>query len=265
MTFVILTAGIDLSVGSTLALCGCVATLALTRSDPGMGQSTLVLLATGAALAAGACAGLLNGWLVVSLRISPFIVTLSAMIGLRGLAKWLTDNATIDVGFGNDAAASFARLVSDKGFVIGTFVVMAIAFGALLHYTVFGRYVRAAGDNPTAARYSGLPVGAVKLAVYTLSGLSAGVAGLLYAAQTNQGDPNAGAGYELDVIAAVVLGGTSLAGGRGSIAGTVAGTLIIGVLTNLLGLNNVDSNLQMMLKAAIIIVAVWVQRRDAVA
>jgi ribose/xylose/arabinose/galactoside ABC-type transport system permease subunit len=265
MTFVILTAGIDLSVGSIVALTGCVATLLLTQWQPDIGHAPHAFLAATVAVGVGMVVGAFNGWLVAGLRISPFIATLAAMIGFRGLAKWLTDNATIDVGFGTNAAATFARVVSNKSMVIGAFVLVALLFGALLRYTVFGRYVRAVGDNATAARYSGLPIRSVRCSVYVISGLLAGIGGLLYAAQTNQGDPNAAAGYELDVIAAVVLGGTALTGGRGSIAGTVIGTLIIGTLTNLLGLNNIDSNVQMMLKAAIIVGAVWVQRREAVA
>jgi ribose transport system permease protein len=121
--------------------------------------------------------------------------------------------------------------------------------------------VRAVGDNETAARYAGLPIRGVKIWVYTLAGLLAGVGGVLYAAENHQGNPNAGVAYELDAIAAVVIGGTRLAGGSGSIGGTIVGTLTIGVLTNMLRLNNVDSNVEMMLKAVIIVLAVTIQRR----
>jgi ribose transport system permease protein len=142
---------------------------------------------------------------------------------------------------------------------------LAIIFGLLLSRTVFGRHVRAIGDNERAARYAGLPIRRVKIIVYSLSGLLSGVAGVLYAAENHQGNPNSGVAYELDAIAAVVIGGTRLSGGRGSIAGTVIGTLLVGVLTNMLRLNNVDSNVEMMVKAVIIILAVAVQKQGRAA
>ena len=126
----------------------------------------------------------------------------------------------------------------------------------VLDRTVFGRYVRAVGDNEKAARYTGLPVARIKIWVYTLSGLLSALAGAIYAAENHQGNPNAGVAYELDAIAAVVIGGTSLMGGKGSISGTIVGTLILGILTNILRLNNVDSNVEMMIKAVIILLAV---------
>jgi len=256
MTFVILTAGIDLSVGSTLALATSVVAMELTRPNANIAIAVLV------AVLASAVVGAVNGTCVALLKIQPFVVTLATMIGIRGLAKWLTGNANIDIGFGQDVAARFAELLRTKGVVIGTWVVMAVIFWVVLQRTVFGRHVRAVGDNEHAARYAGLPIRSVKIWVYTLAGLSAGVAGVLYAAENHQGNPNAGVAYELDAIAAVVIGGTSLAGGSGSIGGTIVGTLTIGVLTNMLRLNNVDSNVEMMLKALIIVLAVSLQRRD---
>src|SRR5215475_3521592 len=133
-------------------------------------------------------------------------------------------------------------------------------FWVLLARTVFGRHVRAIGDNERAAEFAGLPIRQTKIWVYTLSGLLSGIAGVLYAAENHQGNPNAGVAYELDAIAAVVIGGTRLSGGQGSISGTIIGTLIMGVLTNMLRLNNVDSNVEMMIKAVIIVLAVAVQR-----
>jgi len=143
-------------------------------------------------------------------------------------------------------------------------VIVFAVFSILLSRTVFGRRVRAIGDNQTAAVYAGLPIKRTKIYVYTWCGLLAGLAGVIYAAQNHQGNPNAGISYELEAIAAVVIGGASLAGGKGTMAGTLIGTLIMGILTNMLRLNNVDSNTEMMLKAVIIIAAVWIQQFDTV-
>ncbi|HEV1286842.1 MAG TPA: ABC transporter permease [Bryobacteraceae bacterium] len=255
MTFVILTAGIDLSVGSTLALATSVVAMGLTRPNASITTSILM------ALAASAAVGAVNGACVALLKIQPFVVTLATMIGIRGLAKWLTGNANIDIGFGQDVAARFAELLRTKTVVIGTWAAFAVILGFVLQRTVFGRHVRAVGDNEHAALYAGLPIRSVKIWVYTLAGFAAGVGGVLYAAENHQGNPNAGVAYELDAIAAVVIGGTRLAGGSGSIGATIVGTLTIGILTNMLRLNNVDSNVEMMLKAVIIVLAVTLQRR----
>jgi ribose transport system permease protein len=255
MTFVILTGGIDLSVGSILALATSLVAMWLTR-----GYTQHIAAAILVAVAASAAAGALNGAVIAVTRIQPFIVTLASMIGVRGLAKWLTDNQNIDIGFGHDLAAEFAGIVREKAIVIGAYAAAAALFWIVLSQTVFGRHVRAVGDNEKAAEYAGLPIRRTKVWVYTLSGLLSGCAGVLYAAENHQGNPNAGVAYELDAIAAVVIGGTRLSGGRGSIGGTIVGTLIMGVLTNMLRLKNVDSNVEMMIKAAIIVLAVAVQR-----
>jgi ribose transport system permease protein len=261
MTLVILTGGIDLSVGSILALSTSLVAMALTREAPATGYSLRILLAIAAATAAGGIAGAANGAAITSMEMQPFIVTLASMIGIRGLAKWLTHNANIDIGFGHDVAAEFAAIFRQKPLVIGSYAALAAVFWVLSTRTVFGRHVRAIGDNETAARYAGLPIRRVKIVVYALSGLLAGYAGVLYAAENHQGNPNAGVAYELDAIAAVVIGGTRLSGGKGSIAGSIVGTLIIGVLTNMLRLGNVDSNVEMMVKAVIIVLAVATQRQ----
>ena len=182
------------------------------------------------------------------------------MIGVRGFAKWFTGNENIDIGFGRDVAAQFADIFREKSVVIGVYAVLALLFWMLLSRTVFGRHVRAIGDNPVASVYAGLPILKTQLWVYALTGLMSGLAGVLYAAENNQGNPNVGVAYELDAIAAVVIGGTKLSGGQGTVAGTIIGTLIMGVLTNILRLNNIDSNVEMMIKAVIIVLAVAVQR-----
>jgi ribose transport system permease protein len=261
MTFVILTAGIDLSVGSLLALASSIVALVLTELLLSWPLEWAIAAAAIVAVGTTTLIGFINGLVIARLRIQPFVVTLAAMIGIRGLARWLTSNTNIDIGFGTDAAAVFARALSTRTVIIGSFAVLALALSVLLSRTVFGRHVRAIGDNEKAALYAGLPIARVKMLVYAMTGLLAGYAGVLHAAQSHQGSPNAGMTYELEAIAAVVIGGTSLAGGRGSIAGTIVGTLIIGVLTNILRLNNVDSNLEMISKAVIIVVAVWLQQR----
>ncbi|MBS1857384.1 MAG: ABC transporter permease [Acidobacteria bacterium] len=255
MTFVILTGGIDLSVGSVLALSTSLTAMWLTR-----GYTHSVAVAILVAVAACALAGAVNGLVIAFTDIQPFIVTLASMIGVRGLAKWLSSNQNIDIGFGQDLAAHFAAVFRQKALVIGSYAAASAAFWTLLSRTVFGRHVRATGDNERAALHAGLPVRSTKVWVYTLTGLLSGFAGVLYAAENHQGNPNAGVAYELDAIAAVVIGGTRLSGGKGSISGTIVGTLIMGVLTNMLRLNNVDSNVEMMIKAVIIVLAVAVQR-----
>jgi len=261
MTLVILTGGIDLSVGSVLALSTALVASALTRpllpTSPGLHMALAIAIAV---LACG-LVGALNGLVVARLQVQPFIVTLASMIGVRGLAKWFTANENIDIGFGKDVAAQFADIFRDKTVVIGSYVAAAILFWILLSKTVFGRHVRAIGDNPTASLYAGLPTFKTQLWVYSLTGLLAGFAGVLYAAENHQGNPNAGVAYELDAIAAVVIGGTRLSGGQGTIAGTIIGTLIMGVLTNILRLNDIDSNVEMMIKAVIIVLAVALQRK----
>jgi ribose transport system permease protein len=264
MTFVILTGGIDLSVGSVLALSSALVATALTRLWPEIPYSLHIASAIALAVASCAVAGAVNGFVIARWRVQPFIVTLASMIGVRGLAKWFTGNENIDIGFGEDVAAQFAGVLREKGVVIGSYVLAATLFGVLLSRTVFGRHVRAIGDNPTAAAYAGLPMMRTQIWVYALSAMLAGIAGVLYAAENHQGNPNAGVAYELDAIAAVIIGGTRLSGGAGTIAGTVIGTLIMGVLTNMLRLNNVDSNVEMMIKALIIVLAVVVQRGRSV-
>ncbi len=261
MTLVILTGGIDLSVGSILAFATTVTAMALTRTSQTMSYPAHIAMAIGAAVAASTLAGALNGTVIATLRVQPFIVTLASMIGIRGLAKWLSKNENIDIGFGRDVAAAFASAFREKAVVIGSYAIAAALFWIVLARTVFGRHVRAIGDNERAAEYAGLPIRGVKIWVYSLSGLLSGFAGVLYAAENHQGNPNAGVAYELDAIAAVVIGGTRLSGGAGSISGTIVGTLIMGVLTNMLRLKNVDSNVEMMIKAVIIVLAVAVQGR----
>lgn len=265
MTLVIISGGIDLSVGSIVALAGVVAARLLVEWHGAPSPGLHIAIAIAVTLLACTLVGLLNGFLTAWLSIQPFVITLASMIGIRGLALWLSNNERIGLGVGQDAAGQFGALLSSKGTMIALFGILLVIFVAILNRTVFGRYLRAYGDNASAARHAGLPVRKVQVAVYGLSGLMAGVAGLLIAARTTTGDPNAGIAMELDTIAVVVIGGASLAGGRGGILGTLNGTLIVGMVTNILGLRNVDFNLQLVLKACIIVLAVALQpskRRD---
>jgi ribose transport system permease protein len=262
MTFVIIGAGIDLSVGSVVALSACTSALMMmvwNSHGPTIVQVGAAILV---ALCAGAFIGMLNGLVITRIRLQPFVMTLATMIGVRGFTKWLTGNVNVDLGFGAIPSGRFAELFSSKPFAISLWIILAIIAHLILTRTVYGRYLRAIGENERAAAYTGLPVRGVRLAAYIGCGTLAALAGLIHAARSHQGNPNDGVGYELDAIAAVVIGGTALAGGRGSIIGTVTGTLVLGLLTNVLRLHMVDSNLEMMIKAVIIIAAVWLQRRS---
>jgi simple sugar transport system permease protein len=332
MTLVILTGGIDLSVGSIMALgsvlcamllthdertsatllsfpilamaCACFAawgtsqlTDLLTRSTGTTVSSARRALPMGlAGLVAGIAAwwlaamqiepkfgvigvlivvptvglafGWLNGLIITKGRLQPFIVTLAMMVGVLGIARVVAgqDAAVHPVYTGTNATEDFDILRSLLYRIVpvpGLFFLAVVALSAtLLRATTFGRYVYAIGGNEQAARLSGVEVDQVKIAVYAISGFLASLAGVLYTAQYRQGKPDAGVGMELDAIAAVVIGGTSLIGGKGSIAGTFVGVLIFGFLSNILQLNNIDSNTQLVLKGGIIIAAVLVQERS---
>jgi ribose transport system permease protein len=254
MTLVIISGGIDLSVGSLLALSCTIFAYTFTEQTAAWSPYAAIALA----LAATTLFGLFSGAVITRLRMQPFIVTLAAMIAARGFARWLVGNATIAVGY-DDRTRGIISVVGGKPFVISTFLVLTAVCAVLLNKTRFGRYVYAVGGSEDTARLSGIRVGAVKARVYALSGFFAGIAGILFCCQTYQGSPNAGQAYELDAIAAAVIGGTSLMGGKGGIVGTLVGALVLGIISNVLGLNAVDENVQWMLKGAIILVAVWLQ------
>lgn len=262
MTFVIIGAGIDLSVGSVLAGSASLAAMLLVRWTPELPMWLHLTLAIVGALGLGATVGALNGLVITRLGVQAFVMTLATMIGVRGATRWMTQNTNIDFGFGAGASSQFAALLSEKSLVISLWVVLAVIAHLALTRTIYGRYLRAIGENERAAAYTGLPIRGVRLAAYTACGAMSALAGLIHAARTHQGNPNDGVAYELDAIAAVVIGGTALAGGRGTIIGTVTGTIILGLLTNTLRLRMIDSNVELMIKAVIIIAAVWLQRRD---
>jgi ABC-type sugar transport system ATPase subunit/ribose/xylose/arabinose/galactoside ABC-type transport system permease subunit len=260
MTAVVIAGGIDLSVGSILAFGATLTAWALMEAGLGLGTTTLLVVAAGAAW------GALNGVVVARWRLPAFIATLATMSAARGAARYLSGGTAIPLGFGEGGAPEAVRAVAGPlvpylpaPAVI--FAVSVIAMHLFLTRTRSGRYLYAIGDNETAARLSGVRVGLHKGSVYVISGILAAVAGLVHTAQLEQGNPNDGVAYELDAIAAVVIGGTALSGGAGSVGGTLVGILTIGVINNIMGLNNVDANLQLILKGAIILLAVWLQRR----
>lgn len=212
--------------------------------------------------------GAINGALIVTGRLQPFIATLAMMVSALGIGRLTAgqDNAVIAVYTGTNATEGFEALRSMLWGVIPMpsvfFLVAIIIFGAILRFTTFGRYAYAIGGNIEAARLSGIKVAQVQFTAYLLSGLLAGIAGVLFVAQYRQGKPDAGAGLELDAIAAVVIGGTSLMGGRGGLAGTFVGVLIFGLLSDILQLQNIDSNVQLVMKGLIIVCTVLVQEQN---
>ena len=250
MTFVILIGGIDLSVGSILAL----AMMVLGVLHVHMGLPMFV--AGAAALAVGAATGLVSGLLITTLRIPAFIATLAMMSIARGLASLITNGQQI-IGF--PAWFNMAAIIRYGGILTITVGVMLSVFALAWLYQSFragGRALYAVGGNAEVARLAGIKVNRVTVAVYTLSGLLSGLAGMVYAARLDAVQPSSGVAYELDAIAAVVIGGTSLSGGTGGIGGTLIGVLIIGVLRNGLNLLQVSPFVQQLVVGFVIVLAV---------
>ena len=258
MTFVILTGGIDLSVGSILAISGAVCASMLV-------SGTNIVIAVLVALVIGGAVGFLNGFVIAKGKLQPFIATLATMTVLRGLTLVFTDGKPITLGSG-DLAVAFGKIGGGSILGIPTPALIMIAVflicGYVLNKTVIGRHVYALGSNENAAKLSGLNTDKIKIAVYTVSGILAAVAGIIITSRLFSAQPTAGEGYELDAIAAVVLGGTSLTGGKGKISKTIVGALIIGILSNALNLLDVSSYYQMMVKGAVILVAVLLDRKN---
>ncbi|KOR81214.1 ABC transporter permease [Peribacillus frigoritolerans] len=257
MTFIILTGGIDLSVGSILALSSALmAGMMVSGLDPILAILVGILL--------GAIMGVINGILVSKGKLAPFIVTLATMTIFRGLTLVYTDGKPI-TGIGD--SVMFQML--GRGYFLGVpvpAVVMIIAFMILwflLHKTSFGRKTYAIGGNERASRISGIKVDRVKVAIYGLAGTMAAIAGAILTSRLNSAQPTAGQSYEMDAIAAVVLGGTSLSGGKGRLFGTLVGVLIIGTLNNGMNLLGVSSFYQQVVKGAVILIAVLLDRKKS--
>jgi len=255
MTFVILTGGIDLSVGSILALSSALTAILITS-----GVDPVLALCIGALI--GTVLGAINGVLITLGKMAPFIATLATMTIFRGLTLVVTNGNPI-----TNLGDSIPFQMFGKGYFFGIpvpAVTMLIAFVVLyfmLHKTIFGKHTYAIGGNEKAAFISGIKVNKVKVMIYSISGLMAAIAGGILTSRLNSAQPTAGASYELDAIAAVVLGGTSLSGGKGRIFGTLIGVLIIGVLNNGLNLLGVSSFYQQVIKGIVILIAVLIDRK----
>lgn len=252
MTFIIIAGGIDLSVGSAVALVGCATMLALNRYGVAAAMVT--------ALSAGLLAGAVNGSIIVAGRVAPFIVTLGTMAIYRSLALYITQAGEL-----RSESATFEAF--GAGVWLGVPVPvwihwgLAAAFAGVLNLTPFGRHVRAVGSNERVAQYAAINVRAVRFITYLLGGFTVGVTSLLLAGRLNSvNSSSAGLNFELDAIAAAIIGGTSLAGGRGSMVGAVVGAVTLGIVNNMLNLWNVSVYLQGTVKGLVIIAAVLVQR-----
>lgn len=258
VTFVIITGGIDLSIGTVMTLAAVMTGVAVTRWNLPVPVGVLVGLLTGAA------AGLVNGLIIAKLKVPPFIATLGMLNVAKGLALVISGLTPI---YFNDAPTFNALAMGSvtgaiiPGFTIPNAVLLfflaAIIASLILTRTVLGRYTFALGSNEEAARLSGVNVSAWKMTVYTLTGIFSGLAGVIIASRLNSAQPALGQGYELDAIAAAVIGGTSLSGGEGSILGTVIGAFIISTLTNGLRILSVPQEWQTVVTGTIVVVAVY--------
>lgn len=262
LTFVILIGGIDLSVGSVLGLAAVGSAVLMVRDGHGV-WLTVVLV-----LLAGIVFGMLQGSAVALLGVQAFIVTLAGLQIARGLARMWSGGETVQISYGDgpDQAPMLFSLLGERTFG-GVVPIPALIFAAVaviavlfLRSSAYSRHLYAIGGNEKAARLSGVPVHRTKIIAFAIAGFCAALAGIVHAGQLNAGSPNDGTAYELDGIAAVVVGGTSLAGGRGSVIGTIAGALLLGILNNILSLNSVNEDLQLLIKGLVIVAAAALQR-----
>jgi ribose transport system permease protein len=253
MTVVIATGGIDLSVGSIIALATVVVALALRADQP-------PLVAAVAGVGAAAVCGLVNGIVITRLRVVPFIVTLGTMLLVRGAAKGLAEERRIEAPttWLNDLLRTQSSLVLPGG--IWAVVILALLVAGVLRYTRFGRHVFAIGSNERMARLCGVAISRTKILVYTLSAALAGMAGLLQFSKLSVGDPTVAIGLELDVIAAVIIGGGSLTGGRGTVLGTIIGAAIMTIIQIGCSQKGLPNWVQQIVTGGIIVAAVALDR-----
>ena len=264
MTFVILTGGIDLSVGSVVAFAGLVAAAVakgrtwrdVGNPDPG---GTAVLMAVLAAVAVGAGAGLIHGFAVAKLRVPAFVVTLGGLAAWRGAAQVMSQGQPINK-FSDEYRFWGSGFIGPVPVPVAIFAGFVIIGYLVLRFTTYGRSIYAVGGNPEAARLSGLNTTGLILSVYVISGVCAGLCGFLLTSRLGAAEVVAAQGYELIVIAAVVIGGTSLFGGEGSVLGTLVGTLLIGVLNSGLAINNVNPYYQPIIIGLIVVFSVYLDQ-----
>lgn len=251
MTYVILAGGIDLSAGSLLALGNVI--IATWMKSSGLLSTSMYVVAISAGV------GALIGWIIGITRLQPFVVTLAAMVTVRGAAYLYTDNAIVSVT--DNKLAILLEPVAGLPITAWILILVTLASAALLGLTVFGRHVYALGGNPVAARLSGVPTKRVLMGAFALNGLCIGIAAILFTARVSNGQASNGIGYELDAIAAVVIGGASLVGGVGNVFGTFVGALFMACLNTLLQLKGYDPyvGIGMGMKGLIILAAVYLQ------
>ncbi len=266
MTLVILSGGIDLSVGSVLGFAATLFSLLM------IGFGWPVLPAILVTILAGALAGSISGTLISKFRMQPFVATLAIMVAARGAAKWISGGMKVQAGAQpwyqiKEGAPAFYSWVTTQLPVVHLqpatliFILNIVLMLLIVRYTRFGRYLYAIGGNEEAARLSGIRVAQIKIAAYTMCGAMAALAGISNATRLELGDPEAGGTYELDAIAAVVIGGTSLMGGQGGMFLTLVGTLIIAYINKILSINGVEEQFRLLAKGAIIVMAVLIQQR----
>lgn len=266
MTLVILTAGIDLSVGSILAFSGAVAAgllksgISFPGNDLFIGFTLLGTILAG--IATGSFLGFFNGWVITKFKVPPFVATLAMLTVARGFTMLWTKGYPIS-SLGDNFAYIGTGWFLGIPILVWIAVVIIIAAMIISNKTALGRYIYAIGGNENAARLSGINIDKVKIIVYTLAGALAAIGGIMVTSRLDSAQPNAGMSYELDAIAAVVIGGTSLSGGRGTIIGTVLGAIIIGVLNNGLVLLDVSPFWQQVVKGMVILLAVMIDKANS--
>lgn len=260
MTIVLLVGGIDLSVSYIMSLTACLLARML-QAQVEAGKTGMALGSVLIVLALGGFIGLINGTIIVMRNLEPFIVTLGVGEVISGITMLYTNGAPggkLTEFWTNFGKAELIGIPS----TVWVFAVMMVIFMVVLHKTIFGRHIYAIGSNAEAARLTGIKVKINKIMAYVLCGFTAALAGIMLMIRVRIGEPKGASGYDMDAIAAVVIGGTAMSGGKGTLAGTLAGVLIMAIMNNILNLTGVNANLQIVVKGLIILIAVLIQKQD---